>query len=413
MTAAVRSLQSASPASARRLRRTRLPSPRRAIAAIVLLAVGALVSTALSTLAYLRLPAPTGSFGVGREATVLVDAARSETHTPATDDPRNVRLVAWYPTETRGGAPGPYMSALEAIADGLVASGELNAVQVAALGAAASNATDGAPISQARATWPLVILSPGNATNVEFYGTIAEELASHGFAVVGVDHPYQVTAVALDGGSVAVYEGDGEAPGQLAAGDDRAAAKIAERVADIDFVLDRLAERPGLLSGLAGRLDLDRIAVVGHSNGGVAGAELCASDSRVDACLNIDGILAGGPFSATTPIVPSKPFMFLTKETELHPRLADVFEAGGIGTFRVIVPAATHGAFADGPRFVPRVLPLDGDPDRSLRVARGFAVAFLRHVLLGEPRSLLGGVDAPTDVVVEVYPLDRDDGRGG
>ncbi len=383
-----------------------LPPRHRVLAALALMAGAGLVSSLLSTAAYLRLPAPTGEFGVGRDAAVWTDPSRGEAHTAAPGDMRQVRVVAWYPTDGSASTGGSYLRDVEAIADGLVASGELGPVAVAALRAAGSNAVDGAPHSTSADRWPVVILSPGNATNVEFYGTLAEELASHGYAVIGIDHPYQVTAVAMADGSVAVYEGDGPAPGQQTGPDGRAAEKIAERVADIGFVLDRMENGAGGLALLDGRaLDLEHIAVVGHSNGGVAAAELCATDRRVDACLNIDGMLAGGPFSAATPVAPTKPFMFLTKETELHPALRALFEAGADQTYRVVVPAASHGAFADGPRFVPRLLPLDGDADRTLRVTRGFAVAFLDHVLRGAPQATLGTVDAPTDVLLEVYPL--------
>ena len=409
MTAAARHLLPGSRARLRHRTPLGLPPRRRVLTSLALIAGAGLVSSLLSTVAYLRLPAPTGEFGVGREAAVWNDLSRDEAHTAAPGDKRQVRVVAWYPTDVSGGTGGSYLRDIKTIANGLVASGELGPVAVAALRAAGSNAVDGAPRSASAEQWPVVILSPGNATNVEFYGTIAEELASHGYAVIGIDHPYQVTAVALAGGSVAVYEGDDPAPGQLSGPDGRTAEKIAERVADIGFVLDRLENEAGGLASFDGRaLDLEHVAVVGHSNGGVAAAELCASDPRVDACLNIDGMLAGGPFSAATPVAPTKPFMFLTKETELHPALGALFEAGGDQTYRVVVPAATHGAFADGPRFVPRVLPLDGDADRTLRVTRGFAVAFLDHVLRGAPEAVLGSVDAPTDVLLEVYPLTRE-----
>jgi dienelactone hydrolase len=209
-----------------------------------------------------------------------------------------------------------------------------------------------------------------------------------------------VAAVALDGG-VAVYEGDG-------AGDPQAtiAKKVEERTADLAFVLDRLAGDSAGLEALAGRLDLQRIGVVGHSNGGIAAADLCRTDPRVDACMNVDGQSAGGPFSAApNPEAPTKPFLFLTKERELHPALAALFEAGGAGTWRVVLPSAAHGDFTDGARFVPRVAPLDGTPDRVLRIERGFARAFFDHALRGAPASVLGTVDAPADVYVEGWPL--------
>jgi dienelactone hydrolase len=384
-----------------------LPPARKVIHLLAVLALIAIVSSVVSTIAYLRLPAPTGSFGIGREAAILTDPTRPEIHTAASGDVRQVRVVAWFPVADAASSGSDYLVDLDAIDDGLVASGELGPLEVAGLRFARSNVRAGATVSQAQGSWPVLLLSPGNATNVEFYGTLAEELASHGYVVIGLDHPYQVTAVALDGGDVAVYEGDGS-PAALGAPDGRAATRIGERVADIRFVLDRLEAGSMDLASLGGRLDLERIGILGHSNGGVAAAEACAVDARLAACLNIDGQLAGGPFSAAeNPVAPTKPFMYLTKETELHPRLADLFEAGGQGTYRVVVPAANHDQFADGPRFEPRLLPLNGAADNVLTVSRGFAVAFFDHVLQGAPESVLGHVVAPTDVLVEVYPLTR------
>ena len=138
--------------------------------------------------------------------------------------------------------------------------------------------------------------------------------------MIGIDHPYQVAAVDV-GGGVAVYPGD---PPLDRGGRDVIPAKIDER--------DRghrgscsTASRPTRPAWRRSPVDLDlsRIGVIGHSNGGIAAAGACA-DARVDACANIDGQLAGGPFSARQdPSAPSKPFMFLTKEIELHPRLAE------------------------------------------------------------------------------------------
>ena len=103
--------------------------------------------------------------------------------------------------------------------------------------------------------------------------------------------------------------------------------------------------------------------------------------------------------------VPEQPLLFLTKEARLHPTLAARFEAGGAGTYRVVVPSATHAAFSDGPRFEPRLAPVDGTPDHVLTLERGFIGAFLDHALQGAPATVFGELDAPADVYVEVYPL--------
>jgi predicted dienelactone hydrolase len=390
----------ASPLAATRQigRLPRRPSGRR-ILAVLLLGGGLTAATAsVSTLAYLRLPGVTGPAAVGRVETLLTDTERPE-RLSSTGDDRRVPLTVWYPAADDASPPAPYVPQLATVAAGLEASGELSGVQVAGLGLVTPNARAGAAVATSEPTYPVVLLSPGNATNVAFYGALAEELASHDYVVVGIDHPYQSAAVDVGNGRVAVYAGN-DAPTASVA------LKIEERVADIAFVLDRLVADAAGLSRLQGRLDLEHVAVVGHSNGGIAAAEACMADARISACVNIDGQAAGGPFSAAArPTVPRTPFLFLTKETVLHPALEAVFEAAPVDAYRVVVPAAAHGDFSDGARFEPRVLPVDSTADAVLTIERGFALAFLDHELRGAPESRFRSVAAATDVTVMVYPL--------
>ena len=385
-----------------------LPTRRQLLAAVLVVAVTVVASTIVSTAAYLRLPAVTGPHAVGRTQALLIDPVRLEPRS-ATGEHRSVRVIAWYPATAGTGTPAAYLPGLEVLRPGLEASGELGPLEIAGLGSITTSARDSATPVAGDAAFPVILLSPGNATNVAFYGAIAEDLASHGYVVIGLDHPYQVAAVDLGDRGVAVYPGDGAAGPPV-----EVAAKIDERVADIELVLARLAEDAGGLAPLAGRLDLDRVGVVGHSNGGVAAAEACSRIARVAACMNIDGQAAGGPFAARPgPVAPSKPFLFLTKETELHPALAALFEAAPADAYRVVVPDATHDAFTDGPRFVPRLAPVDGTADAILGIARGFAVAFFDHELREATESVFGSVDAGIDVQVLVYPLgDPDAPRG-
>jgi dienelactone hydrolase len=393
------------PSSRRALRRLRnvppRPSRRRLLATLAVLAIASVLSTIASTLAYLRLPGPTGTFAVGRTSALLVDGDRLEPRSP-TGEPRAVRIVSWYPALPGTGEEAEYVPGYESIRDGLEASGELESLAIAGLPLVAPHARESASIAPADAAYPVIVLSPGNATNVAFYGSLAEDLASHGYVVVGIDHPYQVAAVDVGKGRVAVYEGDDGAD-RLEGG---VAARIDERVADVAFVLDRLETDAAGIELLAGNVDLDHVGIAGHSNGGLAAAETCAADDRVVSCLNIDGQQAGGPFSsAPRPAPPTKPFLFLTKEVVLHPALAEVFEAGGPDTYRVVIPTATHESFTDGPRFLPRFAPVDGAFDQVVTVERSVVRAFFDRTLRDAPGAVFGDLEAATDVFVEVYPL--------
>ena len=367
---------------------------KRALAAGLTLVLVVGLAGAAATVVHLKIPAPSGSYPVGRTGMSWMDPSRPETHTKDLSDTREVVATIWFPAQEGTGSRAGYIES----ADGLVASGEISRPAAAALRFVRDPALSGARISAKRATYPVVIFSPGNATNAGFYASIVEELASRGYIVVGIDHPYQVAAVKLAGGQVAVYDRTDERGA--------AAGKIRERVADIRVALDRLAGMKAAGESVGPHLDLERVGIMGHSNGGIAAVEACKADARLRACMNIDGQLAGGPFSYEEQAgAPGQPFMYLTKESEIHPVLAERFEAGGSGTFRVVVPAAAHDHFGDGALFKPTLNPFARTSDDVIEVARGFSRAFFDHTLLGQPVEALSKLAAPTDVYVNVYPL--------
>lgn len=372
----------------------KLRRPALAIALVLLLLF------VFATWVHLEVPPLTGSHAVGRQEFLWTDPSRPEPNTQDPSDHRQTGLIVWYPAVAGTGTPATYVPNLEAIKEGLVESGELGSFEVAGLRWIRSNSLQDADVDASLDKYPLLVISPGNATNVEFYGSLSEDLASHGYVVVGLNHPFQVTAMSLVGGSVAVYDPSADTrPGSVV-------TKIADRVADVEFVLNRLSQEITNGRFLERRVDLARIGVLGHSNGGLTAAEVCRFSAVVTACMNIDGQAASGPFgTAGEPSPIGRPFMYLTKEAELHPTLAETFERSGAGTFRVVVPAATHEQFADGPLFQPGLWPLDRNADKVQTVTRGFARAFFDHALSGTAAQPLDIVDAPTDVYLYGYPL--------
>lgn len=180
----------------RRSRRRWLPSAAFGV-------VAALAVAALASWSNLGLPEPADDFAVGRTSLVLVDPSRSEPATAAPQDRRNVPLVVWYPAQAGTGLPAAYVNGRDVLSEALVATGELSSLEVSALRWVRPHARDDADVAESEARYPVLLLSPGNATNVEFYAALAEDVASRGYVVVGMNHPYQVTATRLDDGTVA------------------------------------------------------------------------------------------------------------------------------------------------------------------------------------------------------------------
>ena len=297
-----------------------------------------------------------------------------------TDDPndfRNVPVEIWYPAEEGSGTKAPYFPNLDRVARSLAASGEVAPLEVFGLRFIKSHEIQNAPIANNTNTHPVVIFSSGQGTNVEFYTGIADELASDGYIVVGINHPYDVAAVALIDGRVAQFL---PGPFELQARQDWVVKRVEERTADLLFALEELERLHGGRDSLfTGHLDLKHVAVMGHSLGGIAAAEAWQADPQFVACLNIDGLQPGGAFSVIKNAPPpDQPFVMITKERELPEQFIAQFRAIPSRGYRVVIDEAHHDSFTDGPLLLPSFLPVPNKADQILSLTRKYSLVFFR-----------------------------------
>lgn len=361
-----------------RHRRVRFPSWKKA----GIFALGLFVAWASIGLARLGLPEATGPHAVGRYQETWLTSAGP------------IPLQVWYPAQEGSGRAGAYVENLDTISADLAQSGGLNSLVTWALGFVRNESLfDATPIETSGL--PLLILSPGNQTNAVFYSAFAEDLASSGYIVLGIDHPGQVGAVEMPNGEVIGYDSSLDVPGS-------AVAKVERRVEEISSAIDRVLESPA--RALIAPIDPTRIGVLGHSLGGLAAAEVCRVDSRVKACANIDGEAAGGPFGVNMDSHPPlQPFLYLTKEAQIHPEIAGRFESKG--KIRVVVPAAQHDDFTDGALFEAALNPINRRTRRVSEVSRGVVKSFFAQALAGSDSWDFAGLVAGTDIYINVFPL--------
>ena len=144
----------------------------------------------------LEVPAPTGRFHVGTRSIALIDRARREPEAPK--QPRSLVIQLWYPAAA-GTRPASYMP--PAVARFLATSA---GVKPALLESVKLDATaDAAPLTR-RGGWPVVLFSPGFGVERELYAGLVEDLASHGYVVVAIDHPHDAGIVEFPDGHVVV-----------------------------------------------------------------------------------------------------------------------------------------------------------------------------------------------------------------
>lgn len=372
----------------------------------ILAAIG-LFLLALSTVSLytqLELPKPAGPFVVGRSSFRWTDTSRPEALTSDPGDFREVVAWVWYPAEQGTGKRAGYFPDLTGLLHALVQSGEVAWWEAQGLRLVrAEIGVDAQPL-RGRAPYPVVLFSPGNGTNIEFYSSLAAEIASHGYIVVGLNHPYDVAAVQVSEGRIALYNRE-QWSLEVAEHQAYISGRIDVRVADILFVMDQLEMfniDPN--NSFVGILDLGSVAAAGHSLGGITASEACKADLRFRACLNFDGLQQGGPFSMDPSAVPpSQPFLFLTKEADLHPKIVQRFGSTS-ESYWVVVHGASHDNFTDGPLLRPSLLQVPNQADRSMNSIQEYTLAFLDQTLKDRANSSISNSIETEDVSVRVYP---------
>ncbi len=376
-----------------------------AVCAIVLLLAAAAMGTVLPVF---ELPKPTGPFPLGTTTLHLVDSAREETQGGPPGRRREVMIQIWYPAERSG--PG---QAYRSRADTSFVKEHLALVK--------THAAAGVPVAAAQPRYPVVIFSP-SWTGRRTQNTVqTEELASHGFVVVGIDHPYATEwTVFPDGRTIPTTLGefpDCSTDESFAAEEPVLEEQLRTRVADVRFVLDELErlDRSDPDGRFTGRLDVSRVGVFGHSFGGVVAAEVCRDDPRVKAAANLDEPILGDAMTKGI----GKPYMVLADDTHiptdaelaaasppvrrelafdaenLRCMRSDLSEAGGyLGCIR----GTHHLDFCDSPLYSPlKQLTHAGPirPERAMEIINAYLVAFFQANLNGEDEPLLEAPSSP------------------
>lgn len=136
---------------------------------------------------------------------------------------------------------------------------------------------------------PVILYSPGWGGRRDQSSIQLENLASHGFVVVGCDDIASDPATDPDRGK-SIELGSDEALKETLERAGRHVVLQANRIIDVLRALES-----GQAPDLGGRLDLGRIGAMGYSVGGAAAIQAGLTDHRIGAVLNVDGALTGPP----------------------------------------------------------------------------------------------------------------------
>ncbi|MGW4532418.1 alpha/beta hydrolase family protein [Nocardia sp. NPDC004340] len=259
----------------------------------------------------INLPAPTGPDAVGVTEWHLIDVNRADPWD--TSRRRELMVQIWYPADDADPAPmAPWMppGGLEEQRFGLTQAG----VASDSWALAPSHSRSEAQARVGRGKFPILLYSPGLDDTTGLSTAQAEDLASHGYVVVAINHTHEAFAVQFPDGRTE----------RSAVPLDSALNVLSDmlvpiRVADARFVLDQLSATaghstdagPALPQHLADDLDLTKVGMFGHSLGGSTTAQTMHDDSRIAAGVNLDGPILG---SVSTDGL-ARPLLMLASDT--------------------------------------------------------------------------------------------------
>jgi predicted dienelactone hydrolase len=306
------------------------------------------------------LPTPTGSFAVGRAIYDWTDDANLDRLAPLPGTKRELLVWIWYPSAAGQSAmandyvPAPLRAEVERDLGAL-----LGGFLTRDLSKVHAHSIRSPDVSPEQRSYPVVIMRAGASAEVWNYSTLAEDLASHGYVVVGFDAPYRTNVVVFPDGRV-MRRTPGNNPELCESQGPAELAHCVNKVltawtADIAFVLDRLGQlNSSDASGkFKGRLDLARVGVFGHSFGGATAAQFCHDDSRCKAGIDVDG----QPFGSVIQEGLHQPFMFLmgdhSRESDPESRqimanIQSIYDRlPADGRLHVKISGANHFLFSD------------------------------------------------------------------
>ena len=361
------------------------------------------------------LPSPTGPYRVGRATFDAIDPTRDEPFTPDSTDHREVIFQIWYPAAADGGAPAAFV---RPVPKDTVFQRYYRFVGVEKLTRVRVHAFADAPIADAAHRYPVILFSHGLGAVAAMYTSFLENLASHGYIVVGIDHPFFSTAFQMPDGRI-VRNLSRQAFRQR---------DVITQAADLSFVLDALHLLDARRSQrFHARMDLEHVGVFGHSRGGFAAPHACRSDRRFLACVNLDGweltpqVMDSGiaqPYMHVEEIAPWEPpptdsELVAAKQTRAQAdeeaRIAKeqreaTFSRMKSGALLVVIAGAKHVSFTDQPVIAPeRYRDISIDARRALEITNAYLLAFFTQYLKGVEEPLLVSVPPYKEVTIERY----------
>ena len=235
------------------------------------------------------MPEPGGDYLIGTQSFVLDDVDRDEPYNSEAEY-RRFKVQLWYPSESIDGyEQARWIEDGVEVKRALTTDWGLPAFILDHIATYPSSSYRNAPISLNQSSYPVVVISHGWSSLRTLHTDFAEELASQGYIVIGIEHTYGSLATRFSETDIEYLNREAlprraETPNYL-----EFANKLVETyAADIIFSLDFITELNEENGFFQGKFNLEDISALGHSTGGGAAVKAAMDDERIDRVIGYD-----------------------------------------------------------------------------------------------------------------------------
>jgi hypothetical protein len=369
------------------------------------------------------LPTPTGPYAVGSRYFYLIDKDRPDLISPDPHDDRAISLQVWYPAE-----PGPNDQPIllndRKLIEGYVQEGALDSTILTEWAMEPTHSLLKAKPAKTKTPFPVILYSSSGVMNANTF--LSEELASHGYVVFSIGHPYwcefyydaegkttpldknneyykklweeegswQVLKIKKEITLAKILEDRPDLYRKLNQAMPTEASDLRLWGEDIGFVIDQLKEMNSKTGFFKGIMDVNRIGVMGYSKGGAAAGQYClTADDRCKAGINLGGFM----FADIVEKNLKKPFMIMEHIEPWAPNglpIGELFiERAESSAYMVAIRDALHGNFCDM-TLAKKYVKLDGivgpiDGEKFLKIMEYYVQAFFDKYVKGVPSAVI------------------------
>lgn len=310
------------------------------------------------------LPKPSGPYNVGTKDMYFTNTTQED----ESNQNKKIPVKVWYPaTNVKGLKKATWFSDKKLTKIFCQSNNVPNILDNLAL--IKTHSYINADILNSNQKYPVIIFSDGFGMFMQQNTLQMEELASNGYIVFSVGHPYDDIACEYSNGEIIkqdksstnrFFEDSNKAINQtklLMSEHNKdfnrtfiRKCKVTNDKAidwskDMSFIIDEitLLNNGDIKSIYKGKMDLQNIGAFGHSFGGAAVSQLCIDDNRIKSFINMDGT----PFGDSTDTIINKPFMLLTVDKNTKSNLPNCYSSNQKNFIVVNIPTAKHMNFTD------------------------------------------------------------------